>query len=117
MGLFLYMSRVSYFQFFPRWFYEQDLVVTILASLFHVFLSAYMFKEHQAGGNTKNLKHYSRVSSFRSSSNTVPVGRKVPQKGKIVHIHGTNGAKFNGLNYVTTTAQAYMNDPTQNGNW
>jgi hypothetical protein len=57
---------------------------------------------------------------IRQSSNTMPYHRKVrdlPQKGKIVHIHGTNGAKFNGLNYFTTTAQAYMNDQSPSGTW
>ena len=59
------------------------------------------------------------MKCFRSTSNTVPYTRKVkdlPQKGKIVHIHGTNGARFNGLNYFTTNAQSFLNDQSTSGN-
>ncbi len=66
-------------------------------------------------------RHYKyTLQYFRATSNTVPYPRKVrdlPQRGKIVHIHGTNGAKFNGLNFVTTTAQSFLNDQPTSGNW
>lgn len=50
-------------------------------------------------------------------SHTVPYPKRLREqqmRNKIIHIHGTNGAKFNGLNYITTSGPAYLQEQDPN---
>lgn len=60
---------------------------------------------------------YLQREQMRETSNTVPYPKRLRDqqlKNKVVHIHGTNGAKFNGLNFITTS-QAYPSEEDRNG--